>query len=109
MGDARIQLGQFVIEGELTIYRVTELQQTLLDLLRRCDAVDADLSQVNEIDGAGLQWMVAAKREANRQHKPLRFAGHSRPVQEALDLCDLGAFFGDQVVISSQAWEGAGS
>ena len=60
------------------------------------------VSQVTEIDSAGLQLLVAAKLEALIRDKQLHFVGHSKPVLEVLDLCDLGGFFGDQVVIDSQ-------
>ncbi len=86
-------------EGELTIYRAAELKGVILPQITEADAIEIDLSQVTEIDSAGLQLLVAAKLEAMIRDKQLHFVGHSKPVLEVIDLCDLGGFFGDQVVI----------
>lgn len=93
---------QFAVEGEMTIFRAAELKAAMLpEIARAAQEIEIDLSRVTEIDSAGLQLMVAAKLEAILRGKELHFTGHSRPVMEILDLCDLGGFFGDQIVISS--------
>lgn len=94
---------RYPIEGEMTIYRVQELKSGLLDNLTRYRDVEVDLSGVTEIDTAGLQLMVLAKIEAELRGIALRFTGHSKAVLEVLDLCDMAGYFGDPVVISSQA------
>jgi len=99
---SRTGSAHFAIEGELTIYRATELRDTILPRINNAGVIEIDLSQVTEIDSAGLQLLVAAKLEALIRDKQLHFVGHSKPVLEVLDLCDLGGFFGDQVVIDSQ-------
>lgn len=93
---------RYAIEGEMTIYRAVELKQELLDKIVQHEEIEVDLSQVTEIDSAGLQLMVLAKLEAAVHDKRLRFDGHSAAVMEILDLSDLAGFFGDPVVISSQ-------
>ncbi len=97
------QAAQFAIEGEMTIFRAAELRATLLPEIEKAAEIEIDLSRVTEIDSAGLQLMIAAKLEALLRGKQLRFTGHSKPVTDMLDLCDLGGFFGDQIVISSHA------
>ncbi|MDO9189441.1 MAG: STAS domain-containing protein, partial [Sulfurimicrobium sp.] len=52
------------LEGELTIYTAMDMKQRLLEPLSTCRQVDVDLSQVSELDSAGLQLMILAKREA---------------------------------------------
>ncbi len=94
---------RYRIEGEMTIFRAAELKNELLDNISQHGEVEVDLSGVTEIDTSGLQLMVMAKVEAELKNRDLRFTGHSRPVLEILDMCDLAAFFGDPVVISSQA------
>jgi anti-sigma B factor antagonist len=89
----------FALEGEMTIYRAAELKEILLPHIDHASVIEIDLSQVSEIDSAGLQLLIAAKLEAMIRDKQLHFVGHSKPVLELLDLCDLGGFFGDQVVI----------
>ena len=92
----------FSIEGDLTIYRVAELREIIFPKIDQANELEIDLSQVSEIDSAGLQLLIAAKLEAMIRDKHLHFVGHSKPVLEAFDLCDLGSFFGDQVVIVPQ-------
>ncbi len=94
---------QFAIAGEMTIFRAAELKAAMLAEIAQAQEIEIDLSRVTEIDSAGVQLMVAAKLEAILRGKELRFSGHSKPVTDMLDLCDLGSFFGDQIVISSQA------
>ncbi len=89
----------FAIEGEMTIYRAAELKDTIKPHIDHAGVIEIDLSKVSEIDSAGLQLLIAAKLEAMIRDKQLHFVGHSKPVLELLDLCDLGGFFGDQVVI----------
>lgn len=92
---------KFAIEGELTIFRAAELREALLGCLQSAGEIEVDLSGVAEFDTAGLQLMIAAKREAVQRGKQLHFANHSKPVLDLLDLCDLAGYFGDQIVISS--------
>jgi anti-sigma B factor antagonist len=88
------------IDGELTIYAVTEWQQALSAKFAACGALDVDLSGVTEIDTAGQQLLVAAKLHALATGKQLRLLGHTQPVLDMLDLCRLGSFFGDPVLLS---------
>lgn len=88
--------------GNLSIFNAGELRQRLLDAIAAAKEVEVDLSQVSELDSAGLQLMIAAKREAAEQHKPLRFVGHSEAVFDILELCDLAGHFGDPVLIHSR-------
>lgn len=90
---------KFAIEGELTIYRAAELKDIIFSQINSADLVEIDLSHVTELDSAGLQLLLSAKLEAMIRDKQLHFVGHSKPVLEVIDLCDLGGFFGDQVVI----------
>ena len=62
------------------------------------DVVEVDLSGVNEIDTAGLQLMLQLKRKCGTR---LRLVNHSPAVLQILDLSNLGAQFGDPVVIPS--------
>ena len=90
-----------VITGELTIFTAATLKQTLLDAIAQGgpDEIDIDLSDVSEIDSAGLQLMVMTKREAAAAGKNVRFVRHSDAVLDLIDLCDLSGFFGDPMLI----------
>ena len=59
-----------------------------------------DLSGVSEIDTAGQQLLIAAKIRAMALGTTLRVIAHSPAVVEVLDLCRLGGFFGDPVLIA---------
>lgn len=90
------------IAGEFTIFTAADCKKRLLDALKEAgDEIEIDLSEVTEIDSAGLQLMVLAKIEGNLRGKTVRFAGHSAAVLDLLDLCDLSGFFGDPLLISS--------
>jgi anti-sigma B factor antagonist len=90
------------IEGELSIFTAAALRQRLLDALDAGPEVEVDLSRVSEIDSAGVQLMVAAKREAAARSQSLRFTGHSPAVFDILELCDLAGHLGDPVLISAR-------
>ncbi len=97
------------IEGELTIYTVSELKEKLLASLLSHDELELDLSKVDEIDGAGLQLLVMVKKEAAILDKALRFIGHSPVVLELFDLSGLVGFFGDPLLIVSKSSHGGQS
>lgn len=90
--------GRFAIEGELTIYEAAEFKEPMLAALAQHPEVDFDLAGVQEIDAAGLQLLILAKREAKASGHSLKLSNHSQPVLDIFDLCDLFHFFGDQVV-----------
>lgn len=97
------------ITGELTIYRAAELKQALLadlaDLAERADPapLEIDLSGVTDIDTAGVQLLMLAKKTAQTQQRTLRLVAHSPAVAEIFELLNLAAYFGDPLVIASRA------
>lgn len=97
------QNNRIVIEGELTIYTVTELKDKFLGGLLTNDKLELDLSEVSEIDGAGLQLLVMAKQSAMALKKTLLIIGHSPVVAELLDLSGLSGFFGDPLLMAHQS------
>lgn len=90
------------IEGEMSIFTAAALKQRLLDALVAGKEVEVDLTRVGEMDSAGIQLMVAAKREAAARNMPLRFTGHSPAVFDMIELYDLSGHFGDPVLIHSR-------
>jgi len=91
---------QIAIIGELNIFKAAELRQSLLDVLGASTDVEVNLSQVSEIDSAGIQLMIGAMREASDQDKLLRFTGHSPAVIDILELYGLVGHFCDAVPIA---------
>ncbi|WP_306607299.1 lipid asymmetry maintenance protein MlaB [Azonexus sp.] len=91
---------RLAIAEDLTIYHAQEQKERLSTALEGADGLELDLSQVGEIDTAGLQLLIFAKREAARLDKTLTIVAHSSAVHQALDFCNLVGYFGDPVVIT---------
>lgn len=83
----------------MTIYEALQIQDLFSTALKQHQNIEVDLSQVVEIDSAGLQLMVALKKDAFEQDKSMIFTGHSREVIDLLDLFDMNTFFGDPIVL----------
>lgn len=79
------------LEPELTIYSAAQLKQTLVDALVSRDALTLDLSDVCEVDSAGVQLLLAALRHAARHGVQCELAGHSAAVREAFALLGFDA------------------
>ncbi len=88
------------VEGEMTIYQAADIKNELMGHLASSEGVDIDLSAVSELDSAGLQLLILAKREAAQTGKTLRLLSHSQAVLDVLDMCNLAPYFGDPVVMS---------
>ena len=54
------------IKGEMSIFTALAVRQQLLDALEQPGAatIEVDLASVSEVDSAGIQLLIAAKREA---------------------------------------------
>jgi anti-anti-sigma factor len=91
------------VEGEMTIYRAVELKQTLLEAIVESGAVEFELSKVSELDSAGVQLLMLAKRTAQSRHSQMRLVAPSPAVLDVLDLLNLASYFDDAPVITRQA------
>lgn len=87
------------LSDDLTIYHALEQKQVLLDALATSQELELDLSQVGEMDTAGLQLLVLLKKEAQRAGKQVRIVAHSQAVSALIDFCNMAAEFGDPLVI----------
>lgn len=92
---------RIAVDGELTIYRAADLKVTVLEALRKSRVLEVDLSGVTELDTAGLQVLMLAKNTAAADKRELRLLNHSPAVVEIVEMLNLGAFFGDAVLIHS--------
>ena len=89
------------ITQDLTIYTASDVKPLLLDALKQNEGLELDLSQVGEIDTAGVQLLMLAKREAQTASKLFKIVAHSPAVRQTIDFCNLASYFGDPVVISA--------
>ena len=88
-----------VIEGEFSIYRVAELRQMLLAALQAGGAVEVNLAGVTEMDSAGVQLLMSARKSLQAVGCELRLVEHSPAVMEVFDTLDLAAHFGDPLLV----------
>lgn len=94
---------RIAIEGELNIYTAAEWKQRLQDLVEQGENLELDLGAVQELDTAGLQLLIMAKREANARNRQLSLSNHSQAVLEVFELCGVAAFFGDPILLQPNA------
>lgn len=80
-----------LLEPELTIYAAASLRQALCEALAAGAGLTLDLSQVCEIDSAGVQLLIAAARHAADSGQAFVLTGHSAAVQDAFELFGLKA------------------
>lgn len=86
------------IQGEFTVFTAADLKASVLsEPLPR----EIDLSGVTEIDSAGVQLLVVAKRTARERGQEIQLVGHSPAVIEVFELLNLAAFFGDPLLMVS--------
>ena len=93
---------KIAISEDMTIYNAATQKPMLLEALADCQELDLDLSQVSEMDTAGFQVLLLAKREALKANKTVRLTAHSKAVTELLDLYNMGSYFGDPMVIPAK-------
>jgi anti-anti-sigma regulatory factor len=88
------------IEGELTIFRAMELKPIIL----ATPLVDEiDLSGVTDLDSAGVQLLMLAKKTALAQKRDIKLSGHSPAVLDVFELLNVAGYFGDHLVMDSRA------
>jgi anti-anti-sigma factor len=88
----------FRIDGEFTIYRAAELAEGLkaaLAALAPGQALAIELSEVTEMDSAGVQLLLAARRSAREGGRALHLGGRSPAVAEVLATLRLDTHFDD--------------
>jgi anti-sigma B factor antagonist len=80
------------VAGEMTVYSAAALKRDLLAAMdRHRRAKLLDLSEVTEIDTAGLQLLLIARRHAANDGRELLLVDPGRPVRSVLELCQLSA------------------
>jgi anti-sigma B factor antagonist len=90
--------GTLDIDGELTIYRAAELRETLQATLAAL-APGADLTLglagVTEMDSAGVQLLIAARKSAAAAGRALRLRDPSPAVTDVFATLRLAPLFAD--------------
>lgn len=87
---------RFAVQGPMTIYEAVDHKRKLLAALAAAaegDTLELDLSEVDEMDTAGLQLLVLAAREARKEGKTAVVVAHSEASQEVLGRYQMTARF----------------
>ncbi|MFT3859157.1 MAG: STAS domain-containing protein [Aquabacterium sp.] len=77
------------IEGELTVFAVHAIKDRILAALAEGEDLEVDLADVCEVDGAGIQLLLAARREAGLRGVGFEVCTPSAVMADTLALCDL--------------------
>jgi anti-sigma B factor antagonist len=88
----------FSVDGELTIYRAAELRAALQAALAGVvdgDELQVDLSGVTEMDCAGVQLLMAARKTARAAGRDVRISQRSSVVTEVFETLQLATYFDD--------------
>lgn len=93
---------KLAMRGPMTIYEAASDKKRLLDALEGARELEIDLSRVSDMDTAGIQVLLLLKREAISRGKALRLSAHNAVVLDVLNAYNLGAYFGDPVVMPSR-------
>lgn len=88
----------------MTIYTCGELKPRLLEeLAAHPEATRLDLSHVVELDTAGLQLLLTARRFASDAGRELSVTNPSRVVVDVLELCRLDALLAPPADAAAEA------
>lgn len=83
------------VRGEMTIYNASALKDKLVGILDDRRSLEIDLSEVTEIDSAGIQLLMLARKECERRGRVLSLRARSDAVTETFRLLGLAACFDD--------------
>jgi len=80
--------------GEMTIYNARELKKGLAEHFFSAKDIEIDLTEVGEIDTAGLQLIALARNESMSSGKRFRIASLSAPAERLVTLYNMKEFLG---------------
>ncbi|WP_432698336.1 STAS domain-containing protein [Marinobacterium sp. YM272] len=81
--------GYVAVDDEMTIYTALLHKEKLLPWIREFRHLVLDMSNVPELDGAGVQLLLTLNAEAERQHTRLELANLSETTSRVLSLLRL--------------------
>jgi anti-anti-sigma factor len=85
----RPKVGSLAVVGEMTIQTAAERKTELLALLESAAEVEVVLTDVTELDTAGLQVLMMVRREAAQLGKSLRLVSPNKVVTDVLEIAHL--------------------
>jgi anti-sigma B factor antagonist len=83
-----------VFEGDLTIYYVTQIKDEIFaDYEKLADKIALDLGAVSEIDTAGVQLLLFAKKFFSTVHRSIFISKSNESVDTVLTVLDVNSHF----------------
>jgi len=76
---------KLAIDEDMTIYVIEELKQGLAAEIDIHDTLELNLAEVEEVDSAGIQLLLALSRELQLKNKQLRLTALSGAVAKLLE------------------------
>lgn len=78
--------GEVLLPEELTIQQLEELVGEFSTALAESEQLVVDGSQVNQVDAAGLQLLLAVAKEGNSRGKPFTLVKPNRTLESILEM-----------------------
>jgi anti-sigma B factor antagonist len=91
-----------IVEGNMTIYEAAVDKQVLLGALAKAKELEVDVSSLGEMDTAGLQLLILAKRESLKAGSVMRLVGDNPAVRDVLDTYNMAGYFAGRVTSSAK-------
>lgn len=89
---------RITISGEMTIYTAGVLREKLVATLDDPRDLEINLNGVSEIDSAGIQLLMLAKKCRMAKQQKLNLVEHSHEVVDVIENLGLVPYFGDPVL-----------
>ena len=86
-------LCQLSIDEDMTIYSVAKLKQELSEVIDAYDRLELNLANLEEIDSAGIQLLLALGAELAQKNKELSLTAISGVVAKIIEMYEVGDRF----------------
>ncbi len=71
---------------KITIYEVANLEASLAEVIEHSQPLDLDLGDLEEVDTAGIQWLLSLKQRKEQQRSTLTLSQVPNSVTEVFGL-----------------------
>lgn len=95
---------KLLFDDSLTIYNAVESKKKIIDSIEKYDCIDLDLSDVEEIDTAGLQLILLAVKTAAEEGRPIRKITHSPATFELVNTLNLLGLLSSEPTLTIENW-----
>lgn len=107
--DNQADLTTWVLESGLTVYDVRDLHEQAMSALPKTRRLTISAGSLEEIDTAGLQWLLAIQRWSKEQDIELVFELGDGAAMQLLDLFHAHGLFGLPAIIVASRGDAKGA